>query len=57
LERRAWRREGKARVPDVAIFVTAARLEPPSYEEGFDRIWLVKTLVDGNFELEAQPMP
>lgn len=31
-------REGKARVPDVAIFVTAKKLVPPSLEEGFDEV-------------------
>src|SRR5688572_20712574 len=29
-------REGRARVPNVAIFTTARRLTAPSYEEGFD---------------------
>jgi predicted kinase len=31
-------REGKARVPDVAIFTVAKKLEPPSEDEGFDEI-------------------
>lgn len=31
-------REGKARVPDVAITATAARMVPPSFAEGFDAI-------------------
>lgn len=34
-------REGKARVPDVAIFVTAKKLAPPKFEEGFDEIHVV----------------
>lgn len=34
-------REGKARVPDVAIFVTAKKLVPPTFEEGFDEIHVV----------------
>ena len=34
-------REGKARVPDVAIFVTAKKLVPPKFEEGFDEIHVV----------------
>ena len=34
-------REGKARVPDVAIFVTAKKLVPPQFEEGFDEIHVV----------------
>ena len=34
-------REGKERVPDVAIFVTAKKLVPPKFEEGFDEIHVV----------------
>lgn len=34
-------REGKARVPDVAIYVTAKKLIPPKFEEGFDEIHVV----------------
>jgi predicted kinase len=32
------KREGKARVPDVAIFTVAKKLEPPSLDEGFDAL-------------------
>ena len=46
------RREGKARVPDVAIFATAKRLVPPSREEGFDELYRVRP--DGqSFEARA----
>ena len=46
------RREGKARVPDVAIFATAKRLVPPSREEGFDELYCVR--LDGRaFEVRA----
>ena len=34
--RRNEKREGKARVPDVAIYVTAKKLVAPSMKEGFD---------------------
>jgi predicted kinase len=34
-------REGKARVPDVAIFRTKKQLVPPSLSEGFDEIRIV----------------
>jgi predicted kinase len=34
-------REGKARVPDVAIHVARARLEPPAPGEGFDALFIV----------------
>lgn len=34
-------REGKARVPKVAIFTTAKRLVAPSVAEGFDEIHVI----------------
>ena len=39
-------REGKARVPDVAIFVTSKKLVPPSLDEGFDEIRVISTEVE-----------
>ncbi len=35
-------REGKARVPDVAIHIARARLEAPTREEGFDALFIVR---------------
>lgn len=35
------RREGKARVPDVAIFTTAKKLVPPAFSEGFDEVHVI----------------
>ncbi len=46
-------REGKARVPDVAILATAKRLVPPSAAEGFDEIFTVRIVEDGTFEVES----
>lgn len=43
-------REGKARVPDVAIHIARARLEPPTREEGFDALFIV-TAEGGEFQL------
>jgi predicted kinase len=40
--RRNERREGKARVPDVAIYATAKKLVAPSTEEGFDELICVR---------------
>lgn len=34
-------REGKARVPDVALYVTARKLVPPALEEGFDEVRVI----------------
>lgn len=42
-------REGKARVPDVAIFATRKRLSPPTYAEGFDRLYVVTIPQPGVF--------
>lgn len=44
-------REGKARVPDVAIFATRKRLQAPSYAEGFDELYLVHTKPEGVFDV------
>ena len=39
--RRNRARAGRDRVPDVAVFTTRKRLEAPSYDEGFDRLYVV----------------
>lgn len=44
-------REGKARVPDVAIFATLKKLTRPSYAEGFTRLFYVRNTGDQNFEV------
>ena len=46
------RREGRARVPKVAIFTSAKRLVPPSQDEGFDELHVVRVAEDGRFVLE-----
>ena len=48
------RREGRARVPDVAVHVAASRLQPPSREEGFDELYVVRSS-EGAFEIEPRP--
>ena len=48
--RRNEMREGKARVPDVAIYVTVQKLVAPSIEEGFDELYCVR-LNDSTFEV------
>lgn len=42
-------REGKARVPDVAIFATKARLRAPDASEGFDAAFEVAADAAGGF--------
>lgn len=34
-------REGKARVPDAALFITAKKLVPPTFREGFDEVRVI----------------
>ena len=42
-------REGKARVPDVAVFTTAKRMVVPSMSEGFDELFRVSITPGGGF--------
>lgn len=43
------KREGRARVPKVAIFTCAKRLVPPSLDEGFDELHTVHAVEGGGF--------
>jgi predicted kinase len=45
------RREGKERVPPVAIFAAARRLEPPDASEGFAEAWEVTPTARAGFEI------
>jgi len=40
-------RQGKGRVPDVAIFTTQKKLQPPVAEEGFDEVHIIGTELRG----------
>jgi predicted kinase len=53
--RRNAHREGRARVPDVAIYATARKFERPIETEGFDMLFRVR-LDDGGFEVEPEPV-
>jgi predicted kinase len=44
-------REGKQRVPDVAIFTKAKRMVVPTREEGFDELYRVRIRDDGAFDV------
>ncbi|QBD82013.1 ATP-binding protein [Ktedonosporobacter rubrisoli] len=50
-------RSGKARVPDVAIFTTRKKLVPPSFAEGFARLYQVRAGDDGSFAVEPYTEP
>ncbi len=51
LERNA-RREGKERIPEIGVRGTFAKLEPPAYAEGFDELFRVRVLPDGQYGVE-----
>jgi predicted kinase len=44
-------REGRARVPDVAIYAGMKRLQTPSAEEGFDQLLQVRPAGDMTFRV------
>ena len=48
--------QGHARVPDVAIYATVRKLEPPCFAEGFDAVSRVH-LIGAGFEIEPEPKP
>ena len=50
---RNTRREGRARVPDVAIYSTARKLQPPTEMEGFDALFRVDIRNDG-FQIKPE---
>jgi predicted kinase len=49
---RNQQREGKARVPDHALYMTRNKLVPPNYSEGFHQLFQVKIAENpGTFEV------
>lgn len=44
-------REGKARVPDAALFATRKRMQLPSFVEGFDQMFYVRMVLGAGFEV------
>jgi predicted kinase len=50
-------REGKARVPDVAIFTRAKRMAKPMLEEGFDELFAVAIDPGGDFIVQPMTVP
>jgi predicted kinase len=48
---RNQQRSGKARVPNIALFVTLKRLVRPSLAEGFDQLYDAEIVADGNFSI------
>src|SRR5215204_3287259 len=46
-------RTGTAKIPNVGLFTTYKRLEPPAMEEGFDELYCVALTEDHRFTVEA----
>ena len=44
-------REGKAKIPEVGVRATYKKLEAPSRDEGFDALFNVKIIGNGEFEI------
>jgi predicted kinase len=53
--RRNRARQGRDRVPDVAIFTVRKRLEPPTMAEGFDRLFTVR-INEADHRFEVSPL-
>lgn len=47
-------RTGEKKVPNVAIYTTASKLQPLSFAEGFDEIWQVRVSAEG-YEMKEMP--
>ncbi len=54
LARNAAREDG-ARVPQVALYVTRRKLQPPTAAEGFDAIYRVRLVPPSEFSVEPLP--
>jgi predicted kinase len=50
---RNQQRSGKAKVPLVAIYATAKKLQPPTYAEGFDALYTVEIADNGAFNVQV----
>src|SRR5947209_20168638 len=46
-------RSGREKVPNVAVFTVAKRLEPPTLAEGFDYLFRVSIAEDRSLEISA----
>ena len=45
-------RQGKSKVPNVAIFTAAKRLERPTPDEGFDQLFRIEITADRDYRVE-----
>lgn len=49
------KREGKEKVPEIGMISTLKKLQRPSYSEGFNELYIVKSLNDA-FEIQKLPL-
>lgn len=49
------KREGKEKVPEIGMISTLKKLQRPSFREGFDELYIVKSLNDA-FEIQKLPL-
>ncbi|HWG44940.1 MAG TPA: AAA family ATPase [Gemmataceae bacterium] len=52
-QRRNRLRTGKACVPDVALYGTRSKLQPPTYSEGFDQLFHVRMTDESEWDISA----
>lgn len=52
LLRRNAQRKGKQVIPEIGVRATLRKLEPPTYDEGFDALFLVRTAPGETYEVE-----
>ena len=45
-------REGRARIPEIGVRATLARLQPPNLDEGFNALFAVSIDENGEFQIE-----
>ena len=50
--KRNQQREGKARLPEIALTATAAKLELPDFDEGFSQLYYVTQTADKAFDIK-----
>jgi hypothetical protein len=50
-------RTGREKVPNVAIFAAAKRLQPPAFTEGFDQLFIVNPRPDYMFTIREYDRP
>ncbi|MDO5769241.1 MAG: ATP-binding protein [Psychrobacter sp.] len=48
-------RKGKSRIPEIGVKGTAKKLQPPSFDEGFDQIFIVTLHNNQYFYVKEQP--